>query len=69
MGDGNLDGDSDAAGTGERAAAGRDTPQADGSDIDVDHVEEDGVDTGERAESLAEEGYTEDEDARGPIPP
>ena len=38
VGDGNLDSDSDAEGSGERAAAGRDTPVADGRDIDVDHV-------------------------------
>ena len=46
VGDGNLDSDSDAAGTGERAAAGRDTPAADASDIDVDHIEQDGEDIG-----------------------
>jgi hypothetical protein len=47
VGDGNLDSDSDAPGTGERAAAGRDTPIADGRDIDVDHViEEGGFDAG-----------------------
>lgn len=39
VGDGNLDSDSDRFGTGEDAAAGRDTPDAQGSDIDVDHVE------------------------------
>jgi hypothetical protein len=38
VGDGNLDSDSDAEGTGEHAAAGRDTPLADGRDIDVDRV-------------------------------
>ena len=38
VGDGNLDSDSDAEGTGEHAAAGRDTPLADGRDIDVDQV-------------------------------
>lgn len=39
VGDADLDSDSDAAGTGERAAAGRDTVAPDGADIDVDHVE------------------------------
>jgi hypothetical protein len=39
VGDANLDGDSDAEGTGERAAASRDTVVPDGADIDVDHVE------------------------------
>ena len=46
VGDGNLDSDSDAEGSGERAAAGRDTPAADSRDIDVDHIEEDGEDIG-----------------------
>lgn len=39
VGDADLDSDSDAGGTGERAAAGRDTVVRDGTDIDVDHVE------------------------------
>jgi hypothetical protein len=39
VGDADLDCDSDAGGTGERAAAGRDTVTPDGADIDVDHVE------------------------------
>ena len=39
VGDANLDSDSDAGGTGERATAGRDTTAADGADIDVDHIE------------------------------
>lgn len=38
-GDTELDSDSDAQGTGERASVGRDTPAPDGGDIDVDHVE------------------------------
>jgi hypothetical protein len=46
VGDGNLDSDSDAGGSGERAAAGRDNPRADAWDIDVDHIEEDGEDIG-----------------------
>jgi len=47
VGDGNLDSDSDAPGTGERGAAGRDTPVVEGRDIDVDHViEEGGFDAG-----------------------
>ena len=46
VGDGNLDSDSDASGTGERAAAGRDTPGADSWDVDADHVEQDGEDIG-----------------------
>jgi len=46
VGDGNLDSDSDATGSGERAAAGRDTPVADSWDIDVDHIEKDGEDIG-----------------------
>jgi hypothetical protein len=39
VGDANLDSDSDAGGTGERAAAGRDAVSPDGADIDVDHIE------------------------------
>lgn len=39
LGDANLDSDSDSGGTGERAAAGRDTVIRDGADIDVDHIE------------------------------
>lgn len=39
LGDADLDSDSDAAGTGERAAVGRDNTAPDGADIDVDHVE------------------------------
>lgn len=39
IGDANLDSDTDASGTGERAAAGRDTAVRDGADIDVDHIE------------------------------
>ena len=39
LGDANLDSDSDSGGTGERAAAGRDTVVRDGADIDVDHIE------------------------------
>jgi hypothetical protein len=39
IGDSNVDSDSDAYGTGERAAAGRDTVVKDGADIDTDHVE------------------------------
>ena len=39
VGDANLDSDSDAEGTGERATAGRDTVTRDGADIDVDRIE------------------------------
>ncbi|MDC8757566.1 hypothetical protein [Janthinobacterium fluminis] len=39
VGDADLDSDTDAGGTGERAAAGRDTEVPDGADIDVDHIE------------------------------
>lgn len=39
VGDANLDSDSDSGGTGERAAAGRDTVVRDGADIDVDRIE------------------------------
>ncbi len=39
VGDANLDSDSDSGGTGERAAAGRDSVARDGADIDVDHIE------------------------------
>ena len=38
VGDANLDSDTDSGGTGERAAAGRDSVEADGNDIDVDQV-------------------------------
>ena len=40
VGDANLDSDSDSGGTGERAAASRDSIEADGNDIDVDQVED-----------------------------
>jgi hypothetical protein len=39
VGDADLDSDTDSGGTGERAAAGRDTVVRDGADIDVDHIE------------------------------
>jgi len=39
VGDADLDSDTDAGGTGERATAGRDTVARDGADIDVDHIE------------------------------
>lgn len=39
LGDADLDSDSDSGGTGERAAAGRDSVARDGADIDVDHIE------------------------------
>lgn len=39
VGDANLDSDSDSAGTGERATAGRDVLYAEGRDIDTDHIE------------------------------
>ena len=38
VGDANLDSDSDSGGTGERAAAGRDSVVRDGADIDVDRI-------------------------------
>jgi len=39
LGDADLDSDSDSNGTGERAAAGRDTATPDGADIGFDHIE------------------------------
>lgn len=39
LGDPDLDSDTDAEGTGERAAVGRDKAAPDGADIDVDHIE------------------------------
>lgn len=39
LGDADLDSDTDSSGTGERAAAGRDTATPDGADINVDHIE------------------------------
>lgn len=39
VGDANLDSDSDATGTGERATAGRDTLYSPGRDIDTDRIE------------------------------
>jgi hypothetical protein len=39
VGDADFSGDSDMGGTGERAAAGRDTVAKDGADIDTDRVE------------------------------
>ncbi len=39
IGDTDLDSDSDRFGTGERAAADRDTAPTEGADIGVDHVE------------------------------
>jgi hypothetical protein len=38
VGDANLDSDSDSAGSGERATAGRDDARASGTDIDTDQV-------------------------------
>jgi hypothetical protein len=40
VGDANLDSDSDSSGTGETAAAGRDSIFADGEDIDIDNIED-----------------------------
>jgi len=51
LGDPDLDSDSDSSGTGERAAAGRDTVVRDGADIGVDHIETIPV-TGEDAADL-----------------
>ncbi len=39
LGDSDLDSDSDSGGTGERAAAGRDTRVRDGADIDTDSIQ------------------------------
>jgi hypothetical protein len=39
FGDTDLNSDTDAEGTGERASAGRDTVAPDGADINVDHIE------------------------------
>lgn len=39
VGDADLSSDSDSGGTGERAAAGRDSVARDGADIDVDRIE------------------------------
>ncbi|HEX9173878.1 MAG TPA: hypothetical protein VF861_14595 [Telluria sp.] len=39
VGDADFSGDSDSGGTGERAAAGRDSVAKDGADIDTDHIE------------------------------
>jgi hypothetical protein len=39
VGDPNFESDSDSGGTGERAAAGRDSVARDGADIDTDHIE------------------------------
>lgn len=39
MGDSDLDSDSDSGGTGERAAAGRDSEVRDGADIDTDSIQ------------------------------
>ncbi|MFP5392794.1 MAG: hypothetical protein ACLGI6_14800 [Gammaproteobacteria bacterium] len=39
LGDPDMSSDSDGGGTGERAAAGRDTVSRDGADIDTDHIE------------------------------
>ena len=40
VGDANLDSDTDAGGTGERAEAGRDTPKGEGEDIGIDRVDD-----------------------------
>ena len=40
VGDANLDSDTDSGGTGERAAAGRDSVEADGEEIDIDQVQD-----------------------------
>jgi hypothetical protein len=65
VGDGNLSSDSDSGGSGERAAAGRDTPGTDvPRDIDVDHIEEDGEDLGLAAASSSEQDFGEGEQER-----
>jgi len=55
VGDADLDSDSDAGGTGERATVGRDTTAPDGADIDVDHIETIPL-TGERGADDIERG-------------
>ncbi|UGQ47595.1 hypothetical protein [Massilia endophytica] len=52
VGDANLDSDTDAGGTGERATVGRDNTAPDGGDIDVDHVETIPLTTKEERESI-----------------
>lgn len=44
--DANMDSDSDAAGTGERASAGRDSDIEMGGDIDVDRIDQVSLDDG-----------------------
>ena len=51
IGDANLDSDSDAEGTGERAAAGRDSVNPDGGDINVDRIEKIDIDDEDEAEA------------------
>lgn len=54
LGDANLDSDSDAEGTGERRAAGRDASQREGGDIRADRVTRDpgGLTTGADPEGI-----------------
>jgi hypothetical protein len=58
LGDANLDSDTDRSGTGETAAAGRDILNADGADIDTDHIEV------VPPEAIEDEGEDEAEQAR-----
>jgi hypothetical protein len=70
IGDADLDSDTDAGGTGERAAAGRDSVPPDGSDIGVDHIESLSLPIGlehDDVESALQPGKREHEDVeRGP---
>ena len=50
IGDANLDSDTDASGTGERAEAGRDTLRREAPDVAPDHIE------GGSADALLDEG-------------
>ena len=58
VGDANLDSDSDSGGTGEAATLPRDVLNADGADIDTDHVEV------IPQEAIDDEGEDEAEQAR-----
>jgi hypothetical protein len=60
IGDANLDSDSDSSGTGETAAAGRDSIFADGDDIDIDDIEEISADSVEGLDGDADSDASPD---------
>ena len=67
VGDANLDSDTDAVGTGEHKAAGRDAVISDGQDIDVDQIQalDDVPDLGEDLSDIPDIRADEDDSEEG----